>query len=227
MDLVEDAIKCLGTLEQLVNCKKNEIFILGHSEGTIIAAQMSVRQPSIAGIILLCPFVQDMETILYNQAKHIQQAINNLKGIKGVIYRLISKLMGNQVASQKKLIKKLKSSSAPTIRYWFRKIPANWLRELLKIDPHGIFKQVTRPTLLIGGEKDIQCDPDDVGHIAKLTEGTVEAHIIKDLTHILRVDKQQSSIFRYTALIKKPVAPVIPNLAIHWLKKMGSENNCC
>ena len=198
---------------------KNKIFVLGHSEGCIIAPQMSLKRPSIAGIVLLCPFIQNMESILINQARHIQEAINNLEGIKGIIYRLLSKLMGNPVTSQRKLIDKLKSSSTPTIRIWFRKIPAKWLRELLQINSQDIFKRVTCPILMIGGEKDIQCDPADVKRIAELKEGTAEAHVIKDLTHILRVDEGKPSIFRYAELIKKPVEPVVLNVAAQWLEQ--------
>lgn len=219
LDLVEDAIECFDTLEQYSTCKKNEIYVLGHSEGAIIAPQMSIKRPSIDGIILLCPFVEDMESILIKQARHIQEALSNLEGSKGVIYRFLSKLTGNQITSQRKLIIKLKSSSTPTIRYWFRKIPANWLRELLKIDPQAIFRKVKCPMLLIGGEKDIQCDPIDVSRIVELTRGEVDAHVVKNLTHILRLDECKPSIFSYTALIKKPVDPTVLNLTTHWLRQ--------
>ena len=218
-DFVEDAIACFDTLDKSELCMKNNIYVLGHSEGCIIAPQMSLKRPSIAGIVLLCPFVQNMESILINQARHIQEAINNLEGIKGIITRLLLKLMGDPVTSQRKLIDKLKSSSTPTIRIWFRKIPANWLRELLQIDPQDILKRVMCPILMIGAEKDIQCDPADVRRIAELKEGTAEAHVIKGLTHILRVDEREPSIFHYAELIEKPVEPVVLKLVTQWLEQ--------
>lgn len=222
-DLVQDAIACFDALAQSKACVKNEIYVLGHSEGTVIAAKMSIKRPSMAGIILLCPFVQSMESILIMQSKHIQEAIENLKGIKGTVYRIFLKLTGSQIDSQRKFIKKLQSSSKPTIRYWHAKVPAKWLREVLKIEPQEIYEQIKCPVLLIGGEKDIQCDPADVGRIAELVKGTASAHVIRDLTHVLRVDERKPSIFRYAELIRKPVEPIVLNLTSHWLRQRMCE----
>ena len=218
-DFVEDAIAWFDTLVQVEVCKPNEIYVLGHSEGAIIAPQMSIKRPSIAGIILLCPFVQKMESVLISQAEHIQEAINDLKGVKGLLYRTLSRLAGNPIASQKKLIQRLKLSDSPILRYWFRKIPGNWLRELLQLAPEEIFRKVTCPVLLVGGQKDIQCDPADVDRIAEITNCALDAHVVRDLTHILRFDECKPSIFRYRELIKKPVEPTVLNLVSNWLKR--------
>ena len=219
LTLVNDSIACFDFLKNSETCIANQIYVLGHSEGSIIAPQMSIKRSSIAGIILLCPFIQNMETILVMQARHIQEAIVSLKGINAVIYKVLLQLTGNPVALQRKLINKLKSSSEPTFRHWFTKIPAAQLRDLLKIAPQDIFRQVKCPTLLIGGEKDIQCDPADVGRIAELVRGTVNAHVIDNLTHILRTDEHTPSIFRYAELIKKPVEPAVIDLATQWLRQ--------
>ena len=40
------------------------IYLLGHSEGTVIAPQVFAARPGVRGLILLCPFVQNIEAQL-------------------------------------------------------------------------------------------------------------------------------------------------------------------
>lgn len=218
-DLVEDAIACFDALARSDVCVAKEIYVLGHSEGSIIAPQMTKKRSSIAGIILLCPFVQRMEVVLVKQAEHINHAIANLGGIKGFAYRILVMLAGGALASQRKLMARVKLSSSPTIRHWFAKIPAKWLREVLTLEPKEILSQVVCPALLIGGSKDVQCDPADVNQIAELSRGVVDSYVIQDMTHILRTDERRPSMFHYGELMKKPVEPQVLNLILDWLRQ--------
>lgn len=222
-DLVDDAIACLDALARSSLCLENRIFVLGHSEGTIIAPQMTFQRPSIAGLILLNPFVQKMETILLQQTRHIAEAIRRETGPKGLILRIATRLTGDPIASQRKLLRKLETTDTPTIRYLFQKIPAKWLREMLAMNAEDIFRSVATPMLLIGGEKDVQCDPADVDRIAALSQGPVDTYVIKDLTHILRLDPQAPSILNYRKLIKTPVAPEVLTTLTEWLTSRISE----
>lgn len=92
------------------------MFVLGHSEGCIIAPQMSTIRPSVAGLVLLCPFVDVVESTLFKQALRLQQDFDALPGVSGRIRRYMSRMMGVTVTSQKKLIDKLK-----LIGEWFKK----------------------------------------------------------------------------------------------------------
>jgi len=75
--------------------------------------------------------------------------------------------------------------------------------------------------LLIGGAKEIQRNPDDVSEIAKLSKVDTEARVINDLTHILRLDERDPSIFGYKELLKKPMDPIVLELISNWLKCNG------
>jgi len=89
--LVNDAVACYDEIEQSAFSISNELYILGHSESTIIAAQVSGHRPATAGIILLNPFVQDMESTLIELARHIESANKQLKGIKEAVLRNFKK----------------------------------------------------------------------------------------------------------------------------------------
>jgi pimeloyl-ACP methyl ester carboxylesterase len=218
-DLINDAVGWFDALKQYDFCESEKIFMLGHSEGCIIAPQVSILRPTLAGLVLLCPFVDDMESILIKQAVQLQQDFEALPGMSGFIQRLLSRMMGATVTSQQKLIDKVKSSDKDVIHVKFQKIPAKWLRELIHLDPRTIFSQVRCPMLLIGGEKDLQCDPDDVDRIAELANGEVNTHVIKNLTHILRFDEEQPSLLGTPVLTRKPMESIVLELIVEWFKE--------
>jgi hypothetical protein len=103
------------------------------------------------------------------------------------------------------------------MRHWFQKMPAKSLRELIHLDPRAILKRVTCPILLIGGEKDVQCDPADVHRIAESATCPVSAHVVPNLTHVLRCDARQPSFFSTGELLKKPMEPIVLDLIGFWL----------
>lgn len=216
-DLVEDAVKWFDTLHEQEFCEK--IFLLGHSEGSIIAPQVGLKRPHTAGLILLSPFIDNMESILIKQATQIQKEFDGAPGFGGAVNRLIARVVGQPLASQKKLIASIKSSGADTIRVGLQKLPARWFRELMILNPSEVFSQVTQPMLIIGGEKDLQCDPADVAEIVKRANGPTEAHVIPNLTHILRLDEGAPSILGSAGLVKKPMESVVSELIAAWLKK--------
>lgn len=212
-DLVEDVVNAFDALSQMEFCEK--VFVLGHSEGCIIAPQVSLKRTSIAGLILLCPFADTIESVLMKQAAQLEKEFEH----SGFFSKMLSNILGANVKSQRKLIDSINSSNAESMRNHFQKVPAKSFRELMSLDPRSIFSQVTQPMLIIGGEKDLQCEPADVDRIAKLVKYPVEAHVITNLTHILRFDEGEPSMLGVTRLIKKPMEPIVPEMIAKWLKQ--------
>ena len=70
--------------------------------------------------------------------------------------------MGMSIASQKKLIHRIRFAGEDTFKVSGQRIPAKSLRELMQLEPRSIFAKVTCPVRLIGGSKDLQCDPADI-----------------------------------------------------------------
>lgn len=221
LDLVNDVVACVDALSQRSEFKDQPVYLLGHSEGSLIAPQVSLKRPEIAGLILLCPFIEKLEPTLIRQGAQIEKEIATMKGFGGKVARLATRLIGSPAKMQTKLIKKFKNSTTDTVRFMGRKQNARWFRELLAIDPKAVFEQVRAPMLVIGGEKDVQCRPEDVALIASATEAEVECYVIDDMTHILRCDSEDANMGRYRQLVKKPIEPVVENLVSDWLRKQS------
>ena len=219
LDLVDDAVHWVDTLRAQDFCDESRIILLGHSEGCIIAAEVSLKRPAVASLVLLCPFIERAEPILIKQAEKIQKELDEAPGIGGAFQRLLLKLFGQPLASQRKLVEAIKASTTPTIRIGLRTLPAKWFRELLALEPREIFAQVKCPMLLVAGEKDMQCDPADAARIAEVAQGRIERHVVANLTHILRCDAGPPSLLKTGQLLGRPVEPRVLELIARWLER--------
>lgn len=216
-ELVHDAGALFDALPGYDFCDPSRRFLLAHSEGCVFAPLLANERPAVAGLVLLCPFIDNVELLLLRQARQIEQEMAGLRGVMGAAQRFLFGLGGGPVEQQKRLIQRVKASDAATLRAGFQRIPVRWLRELMAIEPREIFARVACPMLLIGGEKDVQCDPGAVARIAEVARGEVEQHVIANLTHLLRSDAGPPSLFGAAKRLGEPLDPAVLSLTASWL----------
>jgi len=222
--LVDDGARAFEFLKTQNHVAPGPLYIAGHSEGTIIAPQISNRNNDVDGIILIAPFLQKLDDILLRQADHLANDIKTMPGIGGFLTRTVIGLMGGVKNKQAKTLARLKSSTSDVIRIGFQRMNAKWFRELLSIDPAHILAKVTVPTLIIAGQKDMQCDPEDAPKIARLIGDRAQYHVVDDLTHLLRLETGPASIVNYKKLLKKPIDPIVGELMVAWLKSSNASS---
>ncbi|MCD7034008.1 alpha/beta hydrolase [Metabacillus sp. GX 13764] len=183
-DLVEDAAVCLKFLKELPYVDKERVYILGHSEGALLAPAINKRE-SAAGLVLLCGGAIGMTEVSEWQREFGYKALAELKGLKGW---LIKKLRLVETAKKKndKLIAKMLQSDKEVMRLAGRKFPAKWLREHASYDPSEDFAELSCPVLVVGGEKDIQVPEKALFKVKELVKGETEVSIIPEMTHILK-----------------------------------------
>lgn len=213
-DLMADAAACLGFLES--DARFGRRFVLGHSAGTLMGAELSLTH-EVAGLVLLTPFFTGLERLLVSQAESIKAMLEERRGPGGAVTRLLMRIVGTPRESQRRLLDKLKQTDAPVLRQGIQKLPARWLREVIAIDPAGIYARVRVPALVLGGGKDLQCDPADVGRIAKLMGDLATPVLIGDLTHLLRRDPGPASFASYGRLSRQPMDAEVVRLVGEWL----------
>jgi len=216
-DFVNDAGEWLNSLDTFSELECDDKYVLGHSEGTLIACFLSVRNPAIKGQILLTPFLENMELVIERQLQRTLDEVSVITGFKGIVIRMFLRLSGNQIKRQRKVMKQIKNSNKSSLKIKKTMINAKWLRELCNIEPTDVYRKVEVPTLAIGGEKDLQCPPEDTEKVAGLVNASVEFHILSHLTHILRIDEASPSTFRYKQLSQEPIDARVPELILSWL----------
>jgi len=216
-DFVADAAACFDRLQRHERCIADQIYACGHSEGTMTAMHLSLERPDIAGIIQLCPLVENIDSALLKQAHHVKKAVRELPGIKGRLYRLLFLITRDPVTSSSRMIERVRSKQARPREIESKHIGLKWLREMLQLDIRHLYAQMRCPMMLIAGAKDFQCDPANVHSVRELTEAPIEVSVVENLTHTLRVDQEEPSVFRYTELLRRPVEPEVLDLISTWL----------
>ncbi|MDX1810710.1 MAG: alpha/beta fold hydrolase [Gammaproteobacteria bacterium] len=224
-DLLDDASAAIMYLRKNPKIDNKRIYLVGHSEGTLLAAQLCIKYSDIAGIILLTPFIQKLKNILRNQAYKLKQSIQGNNSLKGKFLQALTRKLFDPERIQEKLIHKIETSQQDTLRFYLSKIPAKWFREGFQADPDYIYHQVNCPVLIIAGGKDLQCDPQDAQQIKKRVRNECKVYILPELTHILRYDNQQASFFHYRRLAKQAMAADIALLCNNWLIQQSITEN--
>ena len=219
-DLVQDGMAAYRYLVTHTSINKDKIFLLGHSEGAMIAPKIYLSYPAIAGLILLAVPVKNLEDSLKYQTKLIKDDVENGKGLARLINKVIWKIIRyDPVKAWQAIFEKTKDTDKDSFRYKGQKINAKWLREHIEYDPKYTICNVNCPILSITGDKDIQVDPQDAASVADLAKGPVEYHIVSNLTHILRPDDGPPSLFNYKKLLKQGIDQRVLDLISVWIKK--------
>jgi alpha-beta hydrolase superfamily lysophospholipase len=213
-DLKADADACLRHLAETFSNAR--LCMVGHSEGTLLAARLSLER-QVDGLVLISPFLSRIEDLLMMQARSMEAALRETRGLAGFLNRSAMAIGLAPTARQRRLIRRLRATSAPTFRHHGRPIEARSLRDLLLLDPAEIYSRVRTPMLLIAGQKDIQCDPRDGDHIASIAGSRATAVTIPNLTHILRRDPDAHTFASYAKLLSLPVDPEVLRLSGDWL----------
>lgn len=222
-DLVADAYNWLCLLKSLPDCDGSALYVLGHSEGTAIGAQLAQRFPGLAGLVLLCPFVQNLEQILMQQAHTMERELAMRPGVLGVLPNLLYCALGANAQRQARVIRKVKNSSGDTVRIRWQKVPARWYRELFALDLQQVYQAVEVPTLLLGGTKDLQVNPGDINEIEQLVRAEVTAELVPDLTHVLRLEPGEATLVGSHRLLAQPVEPVVIEAVCIWIQERISD----
>lgn len=129
-DNVSDAAVALHVLKFNEYIQPEHVFILGHSEGAVIATRLAATGADVAGAILLAGTARSGEDVLLWQA---EQVAKGMRGLNGFLVRALHIDVGK---AQRKQLEKIKASK----RDWYRlqvvaRINARWMREFLAYNP--------------------------------------------------------------------------------------------
>jgi uncharacterized protein len=196
------------------------VYLLGHSEGTILAPQVAAEVGGVAGLILICPYIGDGRAMLMAQAGQMARMFRDMRGPKGWVIRSVLWARGGVERQQARTIDRLLGSTDAVMNIGGKDADARALRDFLRSDNRAVHAANRLPTLLIAAEKDIQCDPLDAGVIAALNPAAA-AVTLPDMTHVLRRKAGPHSFADYPQLLAGPVDPQIGAEILAWLRKQA------
>jgi pimeloyl-ACP methyl ester carboxylesterase len=200
-DRATDATAALSWLRSQEDVDADRVFVLGHSEGALLATRLAGAHAPVAGAILLAGTAHSGEETLIWQAQRIAQ------GMQGFNKWLVGALHIDVAKSQRKALDKIKRTDR------------DWMRVQLVHDPSADLANLSVPVLAITGSKDIQVDPTDLKIMSSLVRSDFESHEVPDLTHILRADAHEPSLANYKGQAQRPVDRRVLELIGDWLKR--------
>ncbi|MDQ1289994.1 MAG: lysophospholipase [Actinomycetota bacterium] len=216
-DNADDAEAAFAALAARPEVDADAVFLLGHSEGAILAANIAVRaltgpaSPAPAGVVLLgCPATPGDVTLRW-QATLLPQS---LPAPVRALFRLIRIDLATKVI---KNAERVRRTTTDVARINGAQVNARWLREFIDHNPADDLAHLTVPVLAITGAKDLQVNPADLPRIADLVPGPVETWAAPDLTHILRIESGPASMRSYRKELREPIAPLLLDRVTGWL----------
>ncbi|MBT5051051.1 MAG: alpha/beta fold hydrolase [Rhodospirillaceae bacterium] len=191
---VDDAVRWARFLQDVPNVRR--VFLLGHSEGGLIAT-LAAQTFKASGLILLAAVGHPAAEMIRRQLAAPGIAIPDelLDEIHAIMKSLEAGTLVPQIPSE--LNAQYRPSVQPYLMSWF------------KYDPVKELALVTVPTLIIQGTNDLQVSVEDVDRLAGARPG-ISSLKINQMNHVLKVapPDREGNFATYT----KPLLPLAPEL---------------
>lgn len=238
-DFATDVLAGVEYLKTRNEVNKDEIGLIGHSEGGLIAPMVAVKSPDVAFIVLMAGPGLPGDQILLKQSALISKAmgernenIEKSEKVNKKIYEILKNepdslkahneivdIFTNYYNSLSEEDKK-KAGDENTALQMLKRVESPWFKHFLKYDLRPTLEKVNCPVLAINGEKDLQVPPkEDLEAIkAALIKGgnknfkTVE---LKGLNHLFQTAKTGSPTEYNT--IDETIAPIALKTIGDWI----------
>lgn len=160
-------------VEELQQRGYRRIFLVGHSEGALLAKIVATRRSDIQGVVSLCGAAFPIDEILKVQLTPQLLAIDY-----------------NLYASACRIIDTLKQGETPTaipasLNSLFPTYLNEFYHEWMSYDPRRLAGELKSPLLIVGGERDTQVSPANARAL-KEAQPSAQLVIFESMTHTLK-----------------------------------------
>jgi dienelactone hydrolase len=212
----DDALTAAHLLANQQGVDKHRIFVLGHSEGGMLAPRIGQRDPGLAGIIMLAAPARKLLAVIREQVRDQGQRLG---------------IPVNQIqASEKQLVaeEQLLDSASPKLppQGSFSGAPQSWWLSLHDYNQVAVAKSLRLPILILQGGSDFQVSPKrdfDAWKKALAGKPNVTFHLYPGLSHLFTPAGKTLT----TADYKKP-AKVDPNVIldmVSWITAQAASHH--
>jgi pimeloyl-ACP methyl ester carboxylesterase len=246
VDFADDVAAAVRFARQQPAIDPQQVGLIGHSEGGLIAPWVAAQDPQVAWIVLLAAPGVNGEQILYSQGQLIVAAeggdadqLRQQRQIQAHLFQAVKRIpaedwteeMENDLVAQ--LREELRDSGVEisaddernlevAIRNGLKQINAPWFRHFLTYEPAPTLERVRCPVLAINGSLDLQVDPAlNLPKIqAALEQGgnaDVTVQELPNLNHLFQTC-DSGAISRY-AQIEETLAPAALEAVSAWIRR--------
>lgn len=219
---------------------RKRIFLLGHSEGGVMASLAASRNPLVAGIILLgAPGLSieenlSLQNALIRKAEGASDAAIAQAGIlQRRIFSVVKEVLDDEEARAKlrgiyssNMYERLTDSQKKSIDERIATLLTPYFRDIIKCDPAVALSKVSCPVLAIIGEKDLQCPPkENIPALEKALRAGNNRNFrvieMPGLNHLLQ--SSTSGAMSEYASIEETISPQALAAVSNWLLSIKDE----
>ena len=239
-DFASDVLAGIGYLKTRKEINPEQIGLIGHSEGGIIAPMVAAKSTDVAFIVLMAGTGITGEEILYLQGALIARAMGTSeedidKGFQfnKKIYSLIREEKDGKIVEEKlrqmfttdwtELNEEEKNKIGDPevfLEAQLQSLLSPWFRFFLTYDPKPTLSKVKCSVLAINGEKDLQVPPkENLSAIeAALKTGGNQNYTIKEIPNLNHLfQSAQTGVPSEYAKIEETISPVALKIMGDWI----------
>jgi pimeloyl-ACP methyl ester carboxylesterase len=236
-DFAQDALSAFKFLRSRENIIIDQIGLLGHSEGSIIANRIAARNDDVAFTIMMGGPTLDGYNLLLEQTRAISEAqgksakkVNSTMKANKKIYREVMKELTNWERVKNLINEGLQAAgvngSQTLLEQQLKMIKSPWFQYYLNYDPANDLEKVNCPVLAIYGENDTQVPPkSNIQKLKKIKQNNKETLItiekIDDANHLFQKSETGSPTEYQNA--PKEFVDDFPKTIINWTGKITKE----
>ena len=245
-DFASDVLAGIEYLKTRKEINPEQIGLIGHSEGGLIAPMVAIKSPDVAFIILMAGTGLTGEEILYLQGALISRAmgiseedITKNRQFNEKIFSLIrqekdvkiieEKLRQMFMADWTELNEEEKNKIGDPevfLEAQLQSLLSPWFRFFLTYDPKPTLSKVKCPVLAINGEKDLQVPPkENLSAIEEaLVAGGNKNFIVKELpglNHLFQT--AQTGVPSEYAKIEETISPIALKIIGDWISEQAKN----
>jgi|GEM_PF-3653988 len=188
-DYVADALNAYKYLASKSGVDSSAVYLLGHSEGALIAMSAVSKIEKAGGLILLAAQYQPFDKILISQVKADLEYGVSLSSKDR--YDYVNQLTAVLDSMKKGTVPKINSVSVPSMEALLKSLvnQPKFIMGLLGVDPAKLANAVKVPTLLIGAEFDMQVPLQNYNGLANVFEKNkikFKKAFIKRVNHVFK-----------------------------------------
>ncbi len=154
-EVTDDAKAAVALLARMPEINKKQIYVLGHSQGGMLAPRIAAEDPQVAGIIIMAGTARPLEKVVVDQVKYIA-------GLTGTI----TPADQTQIEKAEAIAAQVESPSLKPddVVYFFgAPIPGSYFLDLRNYDPGKVAARLKIPILVLQGGRDYQTTDADFG----------------------------------------------------------------
>jgi fermentation-respiration switch protein FrsA (DUF1100 family) len=152
-ETIDDALLAVAELRKHKEIDAKHIIVIRHSLGATVAPQIGVRDPAIAGLVLLAGNARPLEDVILDQ-------IGYIKSLNGKLTDKDRDELG-ELKEQVSRVKDPKLTADTPAKELPLGIPAAYWLALRAYDQTATASRLTRPIFIVQGERDYQVTMDD------------------------------------------------------------------